>query len=59
MNRVARTLAFVVVAACLAAPAAAQTVPNSFNDLQFLVRPGDRVTVVDAAGVETTGRISS
>jgi hypothetical protein len=51
-------LAFAVLVSCHAGLAAAQSVPSSFNDLQFLVKPGDRVTVVDAAGVETTGRIA-
>jgi hypothetical protein len=37
---------------------AAQAIPASFADLQFLVEPGDRVTVVDATGAETKGRIS-
>ena len=40
------------------APSAnAQGVAGSFEQLQVLVKPGDTVTVVDATGVETRGRI--
>ena len=58
MKRVTGVLVLALVTIGHANAAAAQTVPSSFKDLQFLVRPGDRVTVVDAAGAETTGRIS-
>lgn len=54
----ARTLAFMLLATCPAGLAAAQTVPSSLKDMQILVRPGDRVTVVDVSGAEITGRIS-
>lgn len=58
MNRVPRLLAFLLLAMCQAALAAAQTVPSSFKDMQFLVGTGDRVTVVDTSGARITGRIS-
>ena len=58
MTRLARTCAVVLFVAGQASLAAAQTIPASFADLQFLVEPGDRVTVVDATGAETKGRIS-
>jgi len=58
MTRVARTVAFVLVAAAHAALASAQTIPSTFQDLQYLVRPGDRVMVVDMEGSKTTGRIA-
>jgi len=59
MTRSIFICAIALVAACHAAPSSAQTVPASFPDLQFLVRPGDRVVVIDAAGVATKGRISA
>ena len=37
--------------------AAAQGIAGSFEQLQLLVRPGDKVTVTDASGHEATGRI--
>jgi hypothetical protein len=58
MTRVKRTLVLSVLTLCSASVAAAQSVPSSFKDMQFLVAPGDRVTVVDAAGAKITGRIS-
>ena len=58
MTRVARTVAFVLFAAGHAALASGQTVPSTFQDLQFVVRPGDRVMVVDMEGTRTSGRIS-
>jgi hypothetical protein len=58
MNRLTRTFAFAVLATCWAGLAAAQTVPGSFKDMQFLVKAGDRVTVTDASGAKITGRIS-
>ena len=58
MTRLVRTLAFTLCAAGQAALVSAQAVPSSFRDLQFLVAPGDRVTVVDATGAQTKGRIS-
>jgi hypothetical protein len=53
-----RTLAFVLFATSHAGLAAAQTVPGTFKDMQFLVKAGDRVTIIDAAGAKITGRIS-
>ena len=53
-----RTLAFASLVAGCASAANAQAVPSSFRDLQFLVKPGDRVTVVDSSGERITGRIS-
>jgi hypothetical protein len=47
-----------VLAIGSARAASAQTVPSSFKDMQFLVGPGNRVTVVDSAGAEITGRIA-
>jgi hypothetical protein len=35
----------------------AQAVASSFEQLAVLVKPGDKITVVDAAGQETSGRI--
>ena len=58
MTRLARIVAFTWFAGAQAALASAQTVPASFRDLQFLVGPGDRVTVVDATGTQIKGRIS-
>ena len=58
MTRLARTSALALFVACHAPLASAQSVPASFTDLQFLVAPGDRVTVVDTAGTQTKGRIS-
>ena len=58
MTRLARISALALFAAGQAALASAQSVPASFRDLQFLVAPGDRVTVVDTTGTETKGRIS-
>jgi len=42
-----RTCALVLVACGQASVAAAQTVPTSFSDPKFTVRPGDRVMIVD------------
>jgi hypothetical protein len=53
-----RLVVFALFATCHAGLAAAQTVPSSFKDMQFLVKAGDRVTVIDAAGAKITGRIS-
>lgn len=58
MKRLTGVVVVVLAAMCQASVAAAQRVPSSFRDLQFVVHPGDRVTVVDATGSETTGRIS-
>lgn len=53
-----RLVVFALFATCHAGLAAAQTVPSSFKDMQFLVKAGDRVTIIDAAGTKITGRIS-
>lgn len=37
---------------------AAQGIAGSFEQLQLLVRPGDKVTVTDTSGRESSGRIS-
>ena len=58
MTGVTRTLVFMLLSMGTASLAGAQTVPSSFKDMQFLVKPGDRVTVVDAAGAKITGRIA-
>src|SRR5262245_60347776 len=58
MIGVKRTLVFMMLSMGSAGVAAAQTVPSSFKDMQFLVKPGDRVTVVDETGAKITGRIS-
>jgi len=44
--------------AAIAQTAAAQGMAGSFAQLQVLVRPGDTVTITDASGVETEGRIA-
>ncbi len=41
-----------------AAPASAQGIARSFEQLQLLVQAGDTVTVRDAQGAETSGRIT-
>ena len=58
MTRNIRVCLFAALGFAQAALASAQTVPATFTDLQFLVRPGDRVMVVDTTGTETAGRIS-
>src|SRR5262249_648379 len=59
MTRTVRTFAFLLLATCPAGlPPAHTTIPSSFKDMQILVAPGDRVTVIDAAGAEITGTIS-
>lgn len=40
-------------------PALAQRTASSFDQLAVLVEPGDRITVRDAAGAETTGRLDT
>ena len=47
-----------VLFTALAQPAAAQGTAGSFEQLQVLVKPGDTVSVTDAAGRETTGKIA-
>jgi hypothetical protein len=58
MFAMSRTLAFALLAVGCPSAARAQSVPSSFKDMQFLVGPGNRVTVVDSAGGEITGRIA-
>jgi hypothetical protein len=58
MKPVTGVFVLALVAICQARMATAQTIPNTFNDLQFLVSPGDRITVVSASGVESSGRIA-
>ena len=53
-----RLVVFALFATCNAGLATAQTVPSSFKDMQFLVKAGDRVTVIDATGAKITGRIA-
>jgi hypothetical protein len=53
-------LAAAVVVLLGVAPAArAQEIATSFDQLRVLVKPGDSVTVTDAAGHETKGKIRS
>jgi hypothetical protein len=40
-----------------ASPAHAQGIARTFEQLEVLVRPGDKVSVTDASGTEVTGRI--
>jgi hypothetical protein len=54
-----RMYACALVLLITAATAAAQGIARSFEQLQVLVKPGDEVTVRDAQGVETRGRITS
>src|SRR3954451_19769655 len=58
MPRFFGTCALVLVACGQTSLAAAQTVPTSFSDLKFVVRPGDRIMIVDRSGIQTDGRIS-
>jgi hypothetical protein len=55
-----RTLILITIGLVAAAvqAAEAQGVAQSFDELRLLVRRGDAVTVVDVAGVETTGKIA-
>jgi hypothetical protein len=39
-------------------PAHAQVVPNTFGTLPALLKPGDQVAVIDAGGLERSGRIA-
>ena len=53
-------LAAAVVVLLAAAPVAnAQEIATSFDQLRVLVKPGDSVTVTDAAGHETKGKVRS
>ncbi len=51
--------AAVVVLLGVAPAARAQAIATSFDQLRVLVKPGDSVTVTDAAGQEATGKIRS
>ena len=51
------TIGVVFLLCAAATSAAAQEVASSFEQLAVLVKPGDKITVVDAAGGETRGRI--
>ena len=53
-----RSALLCVLSTAIAAPAAAQGIAGSFEQLQVLVKPGDTVSVTDAAGRETTGKIA-
>ncbi len=57
-HRFVGLMALAVLAAS-ASVASAQGIARTFDQLQLLVRPGDRVTVRDAQGNETSGRITS
>ena len=52
-----RVLALVIGFTALASLATAQTPAVSFGELQSIVRPGDTVSVTDAAGHEVTGKV--
>lgn len=52
-------LLVVVLAWWSIAPAEAQGVANSLNELRLLVRPGDRVTITDTRGTDVTGRVEA
>jgi hypothetical protein len=58
MTRLFGTCALLLAACGQTSLAAAQTVPTSFTDLKFVVRPGDRIMIVDQSGIQTDGRIS-
>ena len=40
-------------------PSSAQRVATSFDQLQVLIEPGDKITVRDSSGNETTGKLES
>jgi hypothetical protein len=42
----------------VAGPGQAQTLASSFEQLAVLVKPGDKITIVDTAGTEANGRIA-
>jgi hypothetical protein len=42
----------------VAGPGEAQTVASSFEQLAVLVKPGDKITIVDRAGTEANGRVA-
>jgi hypothetical protein len=51
------TIVLMLLHTCVVA-AAAQEVAGSFDQLRVLVKPGDRITVTDDAGRQTTGRLA-
>jgi hypothetical protein len=53
-----RSALLCVFLAAITQTAAAQGVAGSFEQLQVLVKPGDTVTVTDAAGKQTNGKIA-
>lgn len=58
MTHTIRLLPLTVLLACAASPAGAQEIAGTFEQLRVLVKPGDRITVIDDAGRETTGSIA-
>jgi hypothetical protein len=52
------TLALALMCSVASSPAEAQGIASSYDQLRLVVRPGDTVTVVDAKGRESTGRIA-
>jgi hypothetical protein len=54
-----RSAVLCLLLAANAPAAAAQGIAGSFEQLQVLVKPGDTVTVTDATGVETKGKIAA
>jgi hypothetical protein len=54
-----RSAILLVLFTAMTQTAAAQGIAGSFEQLQIIVRPGDSVTVTDATGRETTGKIAS
>lgn len=52
-----RPIVFGFLVLGVAHAATAQGIAGSFEQLQLLVRPGEKVTVTDASGHEATGRI--
>lgn len=58
MNRHVWSLMTVLVLAACVAAADAQELAGSFDQLRVLVKTGDKITVTDDAGRETTGRIA-
>jgi hypothetical protein len=59
MQRVTMVGAVVLLVCVGAARAEAQAVASTFEQLSVLVKPGDKVLVMDAAGVEAEGRIGT
>jgi hypothetical protein len=53
------TLGFAACVSFVASTVSAQVVATSFEQLQTGVKPGDRIFVIDATGVETDGRLQS